>query len=48
MVGAVLLALWEYESLSKVGIGWFLITSFWSAVCAIAYSIIEWIIHRKL
>ncbi|MES0326593.1 MAG: hypothetical protein ABUK13_00235 [Gammaproteobacteria bacterium] len=47
LVGSALLAFWEYENSSNVGIGWFLITSIWSAVCAIAYSIIEWIIHQK-
>ena len=48
ILGSVTFAFWEYESASNIGIGWFLITSFWSALCAIAYSIIEWIIHQKL
>ena len=46
--GSLLWTYLEYSHNGHIGLGWFLITSIWSAVCAIAYSLTEWLIHQKL
>ena len=35
---------WQGEGLSPMG--WFLLTSLWSAVCGIGYSVVHWFIER--
>ena len=35
---------WQGDALSAMG--WFLLTSLWSAVCGIGYSVVHWFIER--
>ena len=35
---------WQSESISFMG--WFFLTSIWSAVCGIAYTIMDWYLHK--
>ena len=45
VVGALAWSEWRSDSIS--GMGWFLATSLWSAVCGIGYSVADWwVINR--
>ena len=35
---------WQNDSLSAMG--WFLLTSLWSAVCGIGYTVVHWLLQR--
>ncbi|VAX09609.1 hypothetical protein MNBD_GAMMA25-2331 [hydrothermal vent metagenome] len=41
--GTLLSLWWEWQSDVSHSIGWFIAISLWSAVCAIGYSLIDWI-----
>ncbi|VAX13678.1 hypothetical protein MNBD_GAMMA24-670 [hydrothermal vent metagenome] len=41
--GSFLLAWLEWQSLTSHILGWFLATSLWSAICAIGYSLVDWL-----
>jgi len=45
-IGALLIALAEWQSESAGVIGWFIYTSLWSAWCGIGFTIVEWILWK--
>jgi len=46
-VGTVLFAVVDKDGMAGSLMGWFIMTSFWSAFCGIFYSLTDWFIGRN-
>lgn len=42
LLGVLVFGWLEWQNSSSSQIAWFLLTSLWSAVCAIAYTVLHW------
>jgi len=47
ILGTVIFTIMEWQSEVLTVMAWFLLTSFWSAACAIAYTITDWLLTRS-
>ena len=45
-LGATIFLWMEWQDDSGSPMAWFLLTSLWSAVCGIGYSVVHWLIER--
>lgn len=46
IIGSLSFLLINWESDNTNVMAWFMLTSLWSAACAIAYTIIDWLLSR--
>ena len=48
LLGVAVFGWMEWQDSSGSQVAWFMLTSLWSAVCAIAYTVIHWLlVDRK-
>ena len=47
MLGAIVIAWMEWQDNNSSAMAWFLLTSLWSAVTGIGYTVVHWFIERK-
>ncbi|MDH5394200.1 MAG: hypothetical protein OEY11_13520 [Gammaproteobacteria bacterium] len=46
-IGTVFFSFSKLDDATDSFMGWFLLTSFWSAVCGIGYTVMDWMIEKK-
>ena len=47
LLGTAIFSWIEWAGVHVSFMGWFLLTSVWSAVCGIGYSVMDWLIQNK-
>jgi len=47
LLGTALFAWWEWHDNSGSQMAWFMLTSLWSAVCGIGYTVIHWFVSDR-
>lgn len=47
LLGVIVFGWLEWQDSNSSQIAWFMLTSLWSAVCAIGYTVIDWFLVDK-
>jgi len=47
LFGTALFAWWDWQGNSDSQMAWFMLTSLWSAICGIGYTVVHWFVSGK-